>query len=146
MFGHKAEAAAVVIAREMVHGSSVEHGSNYHPWHYESWRFVVEVRPEGGLAYRAEVEQKIRIPDFAVPDVGNTVRVAYEQKHSDKVELVLGGDDRYDIALSNREERAREKAGQAGRDAAFQAALDAPPGTRPAGGAQGSGEGAAQDF
>lgn len=42
--------------------------------------------------------------------------------------------DRYDIALSNREAREQHKAGQAGRDAAFRAALDAPPGTPPDGG------------
>jgi hypothetical protein len=132
MFGHKAEAEAVVITREMLHESAVEHGSNYRHWHYETWRFVVEVRPQAAPAYRAGVEQKIRIPGFAVPAVGNTVRVEYEEKHPDKVELVLNGDDRYDMALSNREEREGEKAGKAGRDAAFHAALDAPPGTPPA--------------
>jgi hypothetical protein len=68
---------------------------------------------------------------------GNTVRVEYEEKHPDKVGLVLSGDDRYDMALSNREERERDKAGKAARDAAFQAALDATPGTPPAGRAPG---------
>lgn len=145
MFGHKAEAEAVVIVREMLHESSVEHGSNYHPWHYEKWRFVVEVRPEAALAYRAGIEQKIRIPDFIVPAVGSKVRVAYE-KHPDQAELVHDGDGRYDIALSNREERDREKAGKAGRDAAFQAALDAPAGIPPAGGPPGGGPEAAQGF
>jgi hypothetical protein len=90
---------------------------------------VVEVRPEGAPAYRAAAEQKIRIPSFAVPEVGSTVRIEYEDKHPDQVELVLSGDDRYDIALSNREEREAAKAGKAGRDAAFEAALGAPPGT-----------------
>jgi hypothetical protein len=66
-----------------------------------------------------------------VPAVGSTVRVQYPDKHPDKVELVLSGDDRYDMALSNREERERAKPGQASRDAAFQAALDAPPGSAP---------------
>jgi hypothetical protein len=134
MFGHKAQAEAVVITREMLHESAVEHGSNYHHWHYETWRFVVEVRPEAAPAYRAAAEQKIRIPGFAVPTVGNRVRVEYEEKHPDKVELVLSGDDRYDMALSNREERERDKAGKATRDAAFQAALGATPGTPPADG------------
>jgi hypothetical protein len=131
MFGHKTTAQAVVIMREKIHESAVEHGSNYHHWHNETWRFVVEVRPQDAPAYRASVEQKIRIPGFVVPSVGNTVRADYEDKHPDKVELVLDGDDRYDMALSNREERAGQKAGQAGRDAAFQAALDAPPGSGP---------------
>lgn len=139
MFGHKAEAEAVVITREKIHESAVEHGSNYHHWSYQTWRFVVEVRPEAAPAYRAAVEQKIRIPSFNVPAVGNTVRVEYEDKHPDKVELVLSGDDRYDMALSNREERERDKAGKAARDAAFQAALDAPPGTPPADGLPGAG-------
>jgi hypothetical protein len=137
MFGHKAEAEAVVITREKLHESAVEHGSNYNHWSYQTWRFVVEVRPEAAPAYRAAAEQKIRIPSFAVPMAGNTVRVEYEEKHPDKVELVLNGDDRYDMALSNREERERDKAGKAARDAAFQAALDATPGTPPAGRAPG---------
>lgn len=141
MFGHKAEAEAVIIAREKLHVSAVEHGSNYHHWHYETWRFVVEVRPETAPAYRAGAETKIRIPGFAVPAVGNVVRVRYEDNHPDKVELALDGDDRYDIALSNREERERDRAGKAGRDAAFQAALDAPPGSGPDAGTQ-----AAQDL
>ena len=133
MFGHKTQAQGAVVVREMLHESAVEHGSNYSHWHYQTWRFVVEVRPEGALAYRAAVEQKIRIPGFVVPAVGSTVHVEYEDKHPDQVELVLHGDDRYDMALSNREEREADKAGQAGRDAAFEAALDAPPGTRPDG-------------
>jgi len=65
--------------------------------------------------------------------VGQTVRVAYQDKHPEQVELALSGDDRYDIALSNREEREQHKAGKAGRDAAYRAALDAPPGTPPDG-------------
>ena len=134
MFGHKAQAEAVVITREKLHESAVEHGSNYHHWSYHTWRFVVEVRPEAAPAYRAGAEQKIRYPDFTVPAVGDKVRVEYEEKHPDKVELVLSGDDRYDDVLRNREERERDKAGKADRDAAFQAALDAPPGTPPAGG------------
>jgi hypothetical protein len=131
MFGHKAEAEAVVITREKLHVSAVEHGSNYHSWHYETWRFVLDVRPQGAPAYRAGAEQKIRVPGFLVPDVGAAVRVEYEEKHPDQLELALGGDDRYDMALSNREEKEQERAGQSGRDAAFQAALDAPPGTPP---------------
>ena len=58
------------------------------------------------------------------------VRIEQDDKHPDTVKLVLHGDDWYDTALSNREERDAEKAGHAGRDAAFEAALDAPPGTR----------------
>jgi hypothetical protein len=42
--------------------------------------------------------------------VGGTVRVEYQDKHPDQVELALSGDDRYDIALSNREEREQHKA------------------------------------
>ena len=102
-------------------------------WHYQTWRFVVEVGPDGMPAYRAGVEQKIRYPDFEVQAVGNTVRVEYQDKHPDQVELALSGDDRYDIALSNREERDQQKAGKPSRDAAFRAALDAPPGTPPDG-------------
>jgi len=131
MFGHKEEADAVVITREKIHESPVEHGSNYGHWHYDTWRFVVEIRPQGAPPYRAGVEQKIRTPGFSAPDVGNTVRVEYEAKHPDKVELALEGDDRYDDGLANREEKERDKAGKAGRDASFQAALDAPPGTPP---------------
>ena len=129
MFGHKAQAEAVVITREKLHQSSVGHGSNYNPWYYETWRFVVEVRPPAAPAYRAGVEQKIAVPTFVVPAVGNAVRVEYHEAHPDKVEIVLKGDDRYDMPLSNREEKQRAKAGKAGRDAAFQAALSAPPGT-----------------
>jgi hypothetical protein len=132
MFGHKAEAEAVVVAREKLHVSAVEHGSNYHSWHNETWRFVLDVRPAGAPAYRAGTEQKIRVPGFLVPETGSTVRVEYEEKHPDHVELVLNGDDRYDMALSNREEREQEKAGRADRDAAFRAVRDAPPGTPPA--------------
>ncbi len=131
MFGHKEVADAVVITGEKIHESPVEHGSNYGHWHYETWRFVLEIRPPGAAAYRVGVEQKIRIPGFTAPDVGNTVRVEYEAKHPDKVELVLEGDDRYDDGLANREEKARDKAGKASRDASFQAALDAPPGSPP---------------
>jgi hypothetical protein len=131
MFGHKAAAEAVVVAREKLHVSAVEHGSNYHSWHNETWRFVLDVHPQGAPAYRAGAEQKIRIPGFVVPAVGTTVRVQYEEKHPDLVELVLAGDDRFDVALSNREEREQEKAGQSDRDAAFRTALDAPPGTPP---------------
>ncbi|HEV3066781.1 MAG TPA: hypothetical protein VGY50_02985 [Streptosporangiaceae bacterium] len=138
MFGHKSAAEAVVIAREKLHESPVEHGSNYHHWHYQTWRFVLDVRPEGALAHRAAAEQKIRIPDFVVPAVGSTVRAEFDDKHPGQVELVLNGDDRYDMALSNREEREQEKAGKASRDAAFQAALDAPPGTPQADGQPGA--------
>src|SRR5258708_24168232 len=145
MFGHRAEAEAVVVAREKLHESPVEHGSNYRHWHYETWRFVLDVRPEGALALRAGAEQKIRVPGFSVPGAGDPVRVEYQEKHPDKVELVLEGDDRYDIALSNREERERDKAGGASRDAAFQAALDAPPGTPPPGGSPGAGGPRPQD-
>ena len=129
MFGHKAQAQAVVVVRGMLHESAVEHGSNYSHWHYQTWRFVLEVRPEGTRAYRAAGEQKIRIPGFVVPAAGSTVRIEHDDKHPDTVKLVLHGDDRYDMALSNREERDAEKAGQTGRDTAFEAALDAPPGT-----------------
>jgi len=59
------------------------------------------------------------------------VRVEYPDKHPDQVELALSGDDRYDIGLRSREEREQHKAGKASRDAAFRAALDAPPGTPP---------------
>ena len=59
--------------------------------------------------------------------MGSTVRVEYQDKHPDHIELALSGNDRYDIALSNREEREQHKAGKASRDAAFRAALDAPP-------------------
>jgi hypothetical protein len=63
--------------------------------------------------------------------VGNAVRVEYHEAHPDKVEIVLKGDDRYDMPLSNREEKQRHKEGKASRDAAFQAALSAPPGSAP---------------
>lgn len=79
------------------------------------------------------ISQKIRYPDFQAPAVGSTVRVEYPDKHPDQVELALGGDDRYDIALSNREERKQHKAGQASRDSAFRATLDAAPGNPPDG-------------
>src|SRR5215471_5132497 len=92
-----------------------------------------QVRPEGMPAYRAGVEQKIRYPDFEVPAVGGTMRVEHQDKHPDQVELALSGDDRYDIVLRNHEEREQHKAGKANRDAAYRAALDAPPGTPPVG-------------
>lgn len=145
MFGHKEEAEAVVITQEKVHESPIEHGSNFGGWHYETWRFVLEVRPQGSAAYRVGAEQKIRIPGFSVPDVGNAVRVQFEEKHPDKIEIVLEGDDRYDDGLRDREDKEREKAGKAGRDAAFQTALDAPPGSPPAGGRPGAGGGDSQD-
>ena len=69
-----------------------------------------------------------------MPTAGAAVRAEYEDKHPNQVELALSGDDRYDIALSDREEREQHKAGKASRDAAFRAALDAPPGTPPDGG------------
>ena len=131
MFGHKAQAQAVVVMREMVHESVIEHGSNYHHWHYETWRFVLEVRPPVAPVYRAGAEQKIAVPTFVVPAVGNAVRVEYHEAHPDKVEIVLKGDDRYDMPLSNREEKQQHKAEKASRDAAFQAALTAQPGTVP---------------
>ena len=134
MFGHKTQAEAVVIMREKLHESPVEHGSNYNHWHYETWRFVIEVHPPAAPAYRAGVEQKIRVPGFLVPPVGHTVRVEYHEKDPDNVELALQGDDRYDVALSEHEAKERQKAAQAGRDAAFQTALDAPPGTPPGSG------------
>ena len=59
------------------------------------------------------------------------MRVGYPDKHPDQVELALSGDGRYDIGLRSREEREQHKAGKASRDAAFRAALDAPPGTPP---------------
>jgi hypothetical protein len=61
-------------------------------------------------------------------------RVEYQDKHPDQVELALSGDDRYDIVLRDHEEREQQNAGQANRDAAYRAALDAPPGTPPASG------------
>jgi len=129
MFGRKSQAEATVVTREMIHDSAVEHGSNYNHWHYQTWRFVLDVHPDGGQPNRVGVEQKIRYPNFTVPDVGNTVRVEYDEKNPDKVELALEGDDRYDDGLRNREEKDQHKASQASRDAAFQATLDAPPGT-----------------
>lgn len=131
MFGHKAEAEAVVVAREKLHRSAVEHGSNYHSWAYETWRFVLDVHPAGAPVHRVAAEQKIRVPVYLIPGVGDRLRAEYEEKHPDQVELILKGDDRYDVALSNREERDRDKAGQADRDAAFRATLEAPPGTPP---------------
>ena len=138
MFGKRVAADAVVVTREMIHDSPVEHGSNYDHWHYQTWRFVLDVQPPGGQVYRAGVEQKIRYPSFTVPDVGNQVRVSYEEKSPDKVELMLEGDDRYDDGLRNREESEQRKAGKADRDAAYRAALDAPPGRPPPSGSSGT--------
>jgi hypothetical protein len=94
--------------------------------------------PPAAPAYRAGVEQKIAIPTFVVPAAGNMVRVEYHEAHPDQVEIALKGDDRYDMPLSNREEKQRNKAGQASRDAAFQAALTAPPGAPPQSGCLGT--------
>jgi hypothetical protein len=52
MFGHRTQAEAVVITREKLHESAVEHGSNYHHWHYETWRFVLEVRQPTAQTHR----------------------------------------------------------------------------------------------
>lgn len=132
MFGHKASADAVVITAEMIHRSAVEHGGQYHHYHIETWRFVLEVRPPAAPAYRVAAEAKIPGAGFDVPVVGDTVRVEYHEKEPGKVELVLKGDERYDAALRQREEKKLYKADQASRDASFQAALGAPPGTPPA--------------
>jgi hypothetical protein len=134
MLGHKAEAEAVVIMREKLHESGVQHGADYSRWHYVKWRFVVEVRPEAGPAYRAAAEQEIPSEGFDEPVVGNAVRVEYHEKEPDKVTLLLKGDARYDHAVRRREAREWEKSGRASRDAAFREVLDAPPGSPPPGG------------
>jgi len=135
MFGHKTEADAVVITREKVHESSMYVRSGSKDWHHETWRFVLEVHPQGAEAYRVGAEEKIRVGfgAFTVPDVGNKVRVEYEEKEPDKIQLVLEGDARYDDEARKREDKAHEKAEKASSDASYQAALDAPPGTSPDG-------------
>ena len=62
MSGRKLHAQAVVIEADRIHEGSIEHGSNYDPYSFETWRFVVEVRPAGVPAYRVGVEQKIAVP------------------------------------------------------------------------------------
>lgn len=59
-------------------------------------KYIVEVTPDGGAAFRAET--KAKVPYLGGPDTGDVVNCKYDPE-SHKVELLLDGDPRYDPKL-----------------------------------------------
>jgi hypothetical protein len=103
MFGKKmVEGHARIIAFE-----GVTSGSSGTDLHGNSWvhhKYIVEVHPAGGSAFRAEV--KTRVSFEASPHTGDLVKARYDVD-SHKVELILEGDARYDPKLRRAEKKAK---------------------------------------
>jgi len=90
MFDKKAQADAVILADEGPCGSE---DTDIHGVHWDHRKFVVEVRPAGEAAFRAETRTKI--PVRSSPRTGDTVRVSYDPRNH-KTEILIDGDPRYD--------------------------------------------------
>jgi hypothetical protein len=124
MFGHnKTRADALVVAAESV---KISLGSNLHD--HETWKYVLEVQPDGAPAYRALIETKIATFSYRSPAVGETVRVEFDADHPDDVEVILDGDAQYDKKLANKLGKAAQKNAAPTPDPLL-AALNEPPGT-----------------
>lgn len=67
-------------------------------------KYIVEVHPAGGGAFRAEVKAKVLFAGS--PGVGDLVKARYNVD-SHKVELVLEGDPRYDPKLRRAAKKAK---------------------------------------
>ena len=69
-------------------------------------KYIVEVQPETGAAFRAET--KARVPYLGGPNDGDVVNCRYDPD-SHKVELVIDGDPRYDPKLLRKAEKAQRE-------------------------------------
>lgn len=97
------EGKATILADEGYTGFSST-GPNY-AW--EHCKYIVEVRPDGGEAFRAETVAKVAF--LGGPNVGDVVNCKYDAS-SHKVELLLDGDPRYDPRLQKAAEKAQNDA------------------------------------
>jgi hypothetical protein len=101
MFGKKmVEGKARILACEGV--TSGNSGTDLHGELWMHYKYIVEVHPAGGSAFRAEVKVKAAHS----PNVGDLVNARYDVS-SHKVELILEGDPRYDPKLRRAEKKAR---------------------------------------
>ena len=116
MFGAKAEAPATVVDVED-HGRGMNQGTI-------KYRFVLEVQPPDGQAFRVMLDHTFLYSDV-VPERGASVNVEYEVKHPDKAKLKLDGDPHYDRKLVKEHRKEQEDA----REAQLQAEVEAEPGT-----------------
>jgi len=104
MFGKKmVEGKATILAVEGYTGFKST-GPNY-AW--EHCKYIVEVRPETGDAFRAETVAKVAF--LGGPSEGDVVNCKYDP-NSHKVELLLDGDPRYDPRLQRAAEKAQHDA------------------------------------
>ena len=130
MFGHKTEAEGKVIAVEKVReGFFGDIMGGEKP---ETWKFVVELCPEGTEPWRDEVEYKFpHVPPYRVPEVGEMVRVEYEENKPGTVRLLIKGDGRYDgdlrEAAAEEKQHEKKQAQKGAERAAFDAALKEKP-------------------
>jgi hypothetical protein len=127
MFGKNWQKSKATVVAQTIDGSANQ-GIDY--------KYVVEVRPEGGEPFRAEAKLPTIAVDFKEPRVGDVVGVEFHAK-SHKVRF-----DKSDPQLSF-------KAYEAARNNSFEAALNAPVGSpagpAPAGNAWPNGGGTAAD-
>jgi hypothetical protein len=104
MFGRNMiEGKATIVADEGYTGFK-ETGPNF-AW--EHCKYIVDVQPEGGEAFRTETVAKVAF--LGGPSEGDVVNCKYDPK-SHKVQLVLDGDPRYDPRLKQEAEKARHEA------------------------------------
>jgi Short C-terminal domain len=119
MFGKKmVEGKARILACEGV--TSGNSGTDLHGKLWMHYKYIVEVHPAGGSAFRAEVKVKAAHS----PNVGDLVNARYDVS-SHKVELILEGDPRYDPKLRRAEKKAkRDELLHGGAPAAVGTGLD----------------------
>src|SRR5579862_2078599 len=104
MFGKKmVDGTATIVADEGYTGLRSS-GPNY-AW--EHCKYIVEVHPEGGEAFRAETVAKVAF--LGGPNEGDVVNCKYDPG-SHKVDLLLDGDPRYDPRLQRAAEKQRNEA------------------------------------
>ena len=118
MFGHKVQASATLVALEWAHDNLT---SSNNP--YDVYRFIVDVTPADGSAFRASGNVHHHTRFERLPTVHDTVTVEYHPRNTDKVELLLQSTKQ---TKEQRAEVARQKAVHA---AAWEEAAAAPPGT-----------------
>ncbi|HVT63622.1 MAG TPA: SHOCT domain-containing protein [Mycobacteriales bacterium] len=107
------EGKATILADEGYTGFKVSGSTTA----WEHCKYIVEVRPDTGDAFRTETVAKVAY--LSGPAVGDVVNCKYDAK-SHKVDLLLDGDPRYDPRLKREAEKARQ-----------QALLNATPGSTP---------------
>jgi hypothetical protein len=104
MFGKKmVDGKATILADEGYTGFKST-GPNYS---WEHCKYIVEVRPETGEPFRTETVAKVAF--LGGPSVGDVVNCKYDAG-SQKVDLLLDGDPRYDPRLQRDAEKARNDA------------------------------------